>query len=336
MPGPPASPGAPEPAVEPTGWRAVLALVQDAVEGWLDDRAPSMGAALAYYTLFSIAPLLLIVIAVAGAVFGAEAARGEIFGQLRALLGADGAAAVEGLLRSVQLQGQAGWGTAVGAALLLFGATTVFAELQGALDRIWRMPTRAGGGLLGLLAVVRARLVSFGLILGVGFLMMVSLVLSAVLAVLSRWWAPWFGGAEGLLQAADSALSFVLTLVMFAAIFKVVPTARIAWRDVWIGSLVTAVLFGIGRHLIGLYIGTSGVASGFGAAGSLVAMLVWVYWSAQVFLIGAEFTWAYAHRFGSRRGMASARSYAEKLAAPTAPAGASAHHRAPGDAARLH
>jgi len=283
----------------PSGWRGAVGLVRDAALGWVEDRAPSMGAALAYYTLFSIAPLLLIVIAVAGAVFGAEAARGEIFEQLRGLLGPEGATAVEGLLGSVHRQGQSGWGTLLGAGLLLVGATTVFAELQEALDRIWRTPSRRRkGGLLGLL---RARLISFGLILGVGFLLMVSLVLSAALAVLSRWWAPLLGGWPGLLQAADNVLGFGLTLLVFAAIYKVVPTARIAWRDVWIGSAVTAVLFTIGKALIGLYIGTSGVTSGFGAAGSVVALLVWVYWSAQVFLIGAEFTWAYAHRYGSRR-----------------------------------
>jgi membrane protein len=287
------SPAAPE-----RGLRAMWALVRDVAMGYSEDRAPSMGAALAYYTLFSVAPLLLIVIAVAGAVFGPEAARGEIFAQLRGLLGADGASAVEGLLNSVHRQGQSGWGTAVGAVLLLVGATTVFAELQDALDRVWRTATPRRAGFLN---VLRARLVSFGLIVGVGFLLIVSLVMSAALAVLSRWWAPLFGGWPQLLQGADALVSFGLMLVLFAAIFKIVPSARIAWHDVWIGSAVTAVLFTIGKVLIGLYIGTSGVTSGFGAAGSLVALLVWVYWSSQVFLIGAEFTWAYAHRFGSRR-----------------------------------
>jgi membrane protein len=286
---------APSPPLHPTLHPSDLwPLSRDAVTAWIDDGAPSMGAALAYYTLFSIAPLLLIVIAVAGAVFGADAARGEIFSSLRGLLGAEGAAAIESLLASVQHKEQAGLGALVGTALLLVGATTVFAELQSSLDRIWRVPPRPMQP--GWWAVLRARLLSFGLILGVGFLLMVSLVASAALTAWGRWWAPMFGGFPWLLDAANATLGFALTTLLFAMIFKFMPSVRIAWRDVALGAVLTATLFSIGKWLIALYIGTTAVASGFGAAGSLVVLMIWVYGSAQIFLVGAEFTRLVAQR----------------------------------------
>ena len=281
--------------------RAMGGLIRSALRSWLSDFAPSMGAALAYYTLFSMAPLLLIAISVAGAVFGVEAARGEIFAQLRGLLGDDGASAVAGLLKSVQRNGQSALGTTLGAVLLLVGATSVFAELQDSLDRIWRVPARATSS--GLLELLRTRLMSFGLILGIGFLLMVSLAVSAALSAWGRWWAPVFGSRETLLQLANHGIGFALSAAMFALIYKFIPRARIGWTDVWLGSAVTSLLFTLGKAVIGWYIGTSGVASGFGAASSLVALLIWVYWSAQVFLVGAEFTWVFAHRYGSRRNM---------------------------------
>jgi membrane protein len=269
---------------------------------WRDDHARSLGAALSYYTLFSIGPLLLIVISIAGLAFGDEAARGQIFATLNDFVGDEGAAAVEGLVESVSIGEKSGVGLAVGGVLLLFGATRVFIELQEALERIWELPvTKDGGGW----ALVRQRILSFGMVLAIGFLLMVSLIANAALSALGRWWAPVFGGWEVALQAVNFALGLVLTTTMFALIYKLMPRVRIAWRDVWLGALVTAVLFSIGKLFIGLYIGKSGVASGFGAAASVVALLVWVYWSAQIFLIGAEFTWVWAHRFGSRRGMAS-------------------------------
>lgn len=287
----------------PLGARGVFAMLKRTVQAWLEDDAPSLGAALSYYATFSLAPLLLIVVSVAGLLFGAEAARGEIFGQLRGLLGADGASAVEGLLDSVKSPGGGVLATTVGVLLMLVGATTVFGELQNALDRIWRAPQRPAGGLWSLL---RARVLSFGLILGLGFLLMVSLVLSAALAAAEKWWAPAFGGWELLARGVNAVVGFGLVTLVFAAIYKIMPRVRIAWSDVWVGAIVTAALFSVGRVLIGLYIGRSAVASGFGAAGSLVVVLVWVYYSAQVFLLGAEFTWVYAHARGSRRGMAPA------------------------------
>ena len=277
---------------------SLFALCRQAVTAWLDDYAPSMGAALAYYTLFSIAPLLLIVISIAGLVFGPEAARGDIFAELRQLMGDEGAAAAQALLQSVNKPAQGVFGTAVGLVLLGVGAISVFGELQNALDRIWRAPGRAAGG--GLWALVRARLLSFGMVLGVGFLLIVSLVASAAVAALGKFWAPLFGGWVFVAELLNIAVSFALVTVTFALIYKIIPRVTVGWRDVWIGAAVTALLFSIGKSLIGLYLGRSSFASGFGAAGSLVVLLVWMYYSAQIFLLGAEFTWVYAHTFGSR------------------------------------
>ena len=273
--------------------------VHFSTSAWLDDYAPSMGAALSYYTLFSLAPLLLIVIALAGLVFGADAVRGEIFGQLRELMGNDAARTVEALLASVSKPAEGIAATVTGIVLLLIGATAVFGELQDALDRIWRAPPRGkSNGLLGLLST---RLLSFGMILVIAFLLMVSLVLGAVMAALGKWWGGIFAGWEVLAQFVNVVVGFALTTAVFAMIYKLLPRATVRWSDVWLGALVTAVLFTVGKFLIGIYIGKSGIASGFGAAGSLVIILIWVYYSAQIFLIGAEFTCVYARTFGSAR-----------------------------------
>jgi len=276
-------------------------LGKDTVAAWIDDYAPSMGAALSYYTVFSLAPMLLIVISVAGMVFGAEAARGEIFGQLRGLMGADAAKTVENLLTSVSDPKEGIAATVIGLVLLLVGATSVFGELQDALDRIWRAPARDRSG--GFLGLVRARLLSFGMILGIAFLLMVSLVLGAATAALGKWWSGAFGSWEVLTQSVNIVLGFAVTTVGFAMIYKLMPRVKVQWRDVWLGAAVTALLFTIGQFLIGLYIGKSGIASGFGAAASLIVIFVWVYYSAQIFLLGAEFTWIYARTFGSKRDM---------------------------------
>ena len=273
-------------------------LIKAAGSSWVDDYAQSMGAALAYYTMFSIAPLLLIVISIAGLIFGVEAARGEIVGQLQELMGYQGAQAVQGLLESVSKPTESLTATLVGVLLLLIGATTVFGELQSALDRIWRAPKRDNGGIWSLL---RARLLSFGMIMGIGFLLVVSLVVSAALAAIGKLWGPLFSQWEILAHLINFAASFVFITILFAMIYKFMPRVKVDWADVWIGAAVTALLFTIGKFLIGLYIGKSGMTSGFGAAGSLVAVLVWVYYSAQIFLMGAEFTWAYALTFGSRK-----------------------------------
>lgn len=279
--------------------RRGLQLVKSAGQAWLNDYAPSMGAALAYYTAFSLAPLLLIVISIAGLVFGADAARGEIFGQLRSLMGDTAAAGVEGLLASVSKPSEGITATVIGVVLVLVGATSVFGELQDALDRIWRAPARAKGS--GLWQLLRARLLSFGMIFGIAFLLMVSLVMGAGMAALGKWWGGAFAGWELLAQIVNAVASFVLTAAVFALIYKLMPRVKVEWRDVAVGAVTTALLFTVGKTLIGLYIGRTGVASGFGAAGSVVILLVWVYYSAQIFFMGAEFTWVYARTYGSMK-----------------------------------
>lgn len=275
-------------------------LVQKSAVSWIDDYASSMGAALAYYTMFSIAPLLLIVIAIAGFFYGEDAARGAIFAQLSGLVGVEGAAAVQGLLKSVNKPATSVFATIVGLVTLLIGATAVFGELQDALNRIWRAPALVEkGALWGLL---RRRVLAFGMILGIGFLLIVSLLLSAVLAAIGTWLGPAFAGWEALLHVINFVIGLGVITVLFAMIYKIMPRVRIAWRDVWLGAAVTALLFSVGKFLIGLYIGKTGVASGFGAAGSLVVLLVWIYYSTQIFLLGAEFTWVYANLYGSRLG----------------------------------
>ena len=283
----------------------IWGLARDAVVSWIEDRGQSMGAALAYYTLFSLAPLLLIIISLAGLVFGTDAARGEIFEQLRGLMGQTGAAAVQGLIDSVHQPVKGAAATALGLGVLAIGATSVFAELQSIMDRVWRAPQPEGAAVAGLWRLLRARLLSFGMILGVGFLLIVSLVCSAALTLLEHWLAPRLGSWLVAANLLNVVLGFVTTSAMFAMIYKIMPRVRLRWDDVWVGALVTATLFVVGKFLIGLYVSGSGVASGFGAAGSLVVVLVWVYYSAQIFLIGAEFTWVYAYRFGSRRGQAA-------------------------------
>jgi membrane protein len=276
-------------------------MARAAVESWIDDRAASMGAALAYYTFFSMAPLLLIVISVAGLLLGREAAQGHLMEELSGMLGPQAAASIQALVASVSEPAESWWGTLLGIGVMLVGATTVFAELQDALDRIWRAPQRPAGG--GLWALLRARVLSFGLILGLGFLLMVSLVMGAVIAALGRWWSDTLGDWVWLAQTLNLGLGFVITATLFAMIYKLMPRAYVEWKDVWVGALVTALLFGLGKALIGLYLSASGIASAYGAAGSLVLVLLWIYYSAQVFLLGAEFTWVYANARGSRRAM---------------------------------
>ncbi|MDR6534675.1 YihY/virulence factor BrkB family protein [Variovorax soli] len=278
----------------------LYALCRQSVSAWVDDYAPSMGAAISYYTIFSLAPLLVIVIAIAGALFGREAAQGRIVAQISGLVGPEGATAVEAMLRSVSEPDKGLVAGLVSAVVLLIGATTVFAELQSALDRIWHVPEREKPS--GIWAVLRARLLSFGLILGLAFLLMVSLVVSAGLAAFGSWFGGLMPGWELLLQGLNVVISLGIVTLLFALIYKLMPTARIAWQDVWIGALVTAVLFELGKLGIGLYLGKSGVNEAFAAAGSLVLLVAWVYYAAQIFLLGAEFTKVYADAHGSTSG----------------------------------
>ena len=277
-------------------------MIKASFAAWVDDYAPSMGAALSYYTVFSLAPLLLIVISVAGLIFGADAVQGAVFSQINGLMGADAAKGIQDLLSSVSKPSTGIIGSILGVVVLLIGATTVFGELQDALDRIWRAPARAKSG--GLITLVRTRILSFGMILGIAFLLMVSLVTGAAIAALGKWWGGWFAGWEVLAQIINAGVGFIMTTAVFALIYKLMPRVKVSWGDVWVGAAVTALLFTVGRLLISLYIGKTGVASGFGAAGSVAVIFVWVYYSAQVFLVGAEFTWVYSQRMGSQRHIA--------------------------------
>jgi len=284
--------------------KGIAGLFKTAAVQWVNDYAQSMGAALAFYTMFSIAPLLLIVISIVGIVFGEEAVRSAIFGQLQALLGEPGALAVQELLDSAGRPIGSATATLFGLVFLFVGATSVFAELQDALNRIWRVPQRAPTS--GVWTLVRNRLLSFGMILGIGFLLTVSLAFSAGLAALSRWLDPLSTGWATVANAIEIALGFGLSTAVFALIYKTMPKVRIHWKDVWIGAAVTSIFFAAGKFLIGAYIGRSDVSSAFGAAASLIIVLLWVYYSAQIFLYGAEFTWVYSHQYGSRKGLSPA------------------------------
>ena len=264
-------------------------MVKKAAIAWLDDGAASMGAALAFYSAFSIAPLLIIVIAVAGALFGVESARNAVLGDFAGILGPVGAEALGRLLEAAAFQGSGVVPTLISLVLLLVGATTVLVELQVDLDRIWEAPPRAGG----LTALVRDRLCSLGLILVFGFLLMLSLIIASAVAAFTHSWRISAPGAR-LLHGIDFVLSIAAFTALFAMLFKWLPNVSIRWRDLWIGAFITSVLFNVGRLGIGLYLGRSAMASAYAAAGSFVVLLLWLYYSAQIFLFGAELTWAHA------------------------------------------
>lgn len=274
------------------------AMLVGAVNQWFDDRASSKGAALAFYTLFSLAPVLVIVLAIAGAVFGADAARGAIFDEMNGLVGPAGAEALQLLLANAR-NPQAGAAATVAAlALLAIGATTVFSELKDSLDEIWHVPVRRRSGII---IFIRTRLLSFGLILVLAFLLLVSLSINAALNVLQKVWSGYWQDATTVLLPISSVISFAVIASLFAAIYKLLPQIRLPWRDVWVGAFVTAGLFMVGKNLIGVYLGNSTVVTSYGAASSIIALLLWVYYSAQIFFLGAELTRQYALWFGSLR-----------------------------------
>jgi membrane protein len=270
-------------------------ILRDSVLAFMEDRATRKAAALAFYTVFSLAPLLIISIAVAGAFFGAEAARGEIVGQIGGLVGRDGARAIEGMLQNAGRPGQGLVAALTGFVTLILGATTAFAELKEGLDQIWGAPAER---VRGLFYTLRKRVLSFGVILSIGFLLLVSLVFSAAVAALQRYWHL-DSSTSIVLQSLNFVLSFAMVTAMFAMIYKLLPAVHLAWRDVLVGAVVTALLFNIGKFFIGLYLGQSAVASTYGAAGSVILLLLWVYYSALIFLFGAEFTKVFARRYGS-------------------------------------
>ena len=274
----------------------LYAVLVRSLSSWIDHRAGSKGAALSFYTLFSITPILILAIAGAGYFFGAEAAQGEIIAQIEGLVGRNGAQAIQALLASARDPASGLAATLVASVLLLVGATSVFVELKGSLDELWGIEPPKG---LAIIVFLRTQLHSFGLVLVLAFLLLVSLVLSAALAVLERYAGGIWSSSYEILGIFSSVIAFGTIACLFAVIYKVLPDAPLSWSDVWVGAAFTAGLFSLGKYAIGLYLGNSAVASSFGAAGSLIALLLWVYYSAQIFFLGAEFTRQYALGFGS-------------------------------------
>lgn len=270
-----------------------------ALKACLTHRASSKAAALAFYTLFSMAPILVLVLAVAGYFLGAQAAQGAIFAQLKALVGPTVALALQKVVASAQVPGSGRTATGIAVLLLVVGATSVFAELKDSLDEIWNrqvpVPT-------GILAMLRTRLLSFGLVLALSFLLLTSLVINTTLALLAGIWKGHWAGASWILGSLSALFTFAVIACLFAVIYKMLPEVSLPWRDVAIGALCTAALFSLGEHAIAAYLRTSAVNTSFGAAGSLAALLIWVYYSAQIFFLGAEFTREYALTFGSLTG----------------------------------
>jgi membrane protein len=262
-----------------------------------NDKAPRLGASLSYYTIFSLAPVLVLVVAVAGMALGEQAAQGKIVEQLSGLVGADAAKAIQSMLVKASHRGSGIVATIAGLATLIVGATGVMIELQDALNTVWKVVPKPGRGIKG---IIRDRMLSFGIVLGFGFLLLVSLVLSAAVSLLDSWIGALIPGWVIAGYILNYGISLGLVTVVLAAIFKILPDVKIAWRDVWVGALVTSVLFHIGKFGISLYIGKASVGSTFGAAGSLAVLLVWIYYSSQIVLFGAEFTRVYANEYGSR------------------------------------
>lgn len=279
--------------------KMIVNLVKETFKEWQEDKASRLAAALAYYTVFSLTPLLLILIAVAGWIFGEDAAQGEIVTQLEGLLGTEGARTIE---IAIQNTNQAGGNSSaiasyISVAVLIFGATGMFVQLQDALNTIWNVKPKPGGGVI---QFITKRLLSFAMILGVAFLLLLSLLISAIVSTITHYFSDLIMGFDILLQILDLLLSFGLVTLLFALIYKFLPDVKIAWSDVWIGSAITALLFSIGKWLIGWYLGNSSFGSTYGAAGSLVILVAWANYSAQVIFLGAEFTQVYARKYGSQ------------------------------------
>lgn len=286
------------PAVAQSLLATIKAVAVKSVSAWFEHRASSMGAALAYYTIFSIAPILVISMAIAGYFFGAHDAQTEVLAQLQALIGDAGAKAVSDLVANAHYSDKKGLAAALGVITLLIGATSVFGELQNALDRVWQTPPQKRS--VGWWRFVRGRVLSIGMVFGVGFLLLVSLVASAALSAFGGWLGTFMPHLEIILPVLDLTLSFGMAVLLFAMIYKYVPRESIPWSDVWIGASATALLFTVGKTLIGIYIGRSSFNSAYGAAGSLIVLMLWVFYSAQIFLLGAEFTREFAYSHGSR------------------------------------
>jgi membrane protein len=292
--------------------KSIWQFLKTTINEWVEAEPFQLAAALSYYTLFSLAPLLLIAIGVAGLVFGREAAQNQIVETLQGMIGQDSAKAVQEMIQASSEKPKTGMlSTIIGFIALLFGAGGVVGQLQTSLNKMWEVTPKPGQGISGFL---RQRFFSFAMVLAIGFLLLVSLVVTAVLSSFTAMLGSLLGDATFVAHAIDILVSFGFVTLLFALIYKYVPDVEIQWRDVWVGAALTSILFTVGKYLIGLYIGTSGVSSTFGAAGSLITILVWVYYSSLIFFLGAEFTRVYATQYGS--GVAPAENAQPMDAAP--------------------
>ena len=290
--------------------KSLWQFLKDIFTQWMEDEPFLLASSLSYYTLFSLTPLLVIAIAVAGLVFGREAAQNQIVETIGGMIGSESAKAIQGMIESASNKPTTGIISAVIAGVtLLIGAGGVVGQLQTSLNRIWGVEPKSG---LGMWVFIRQRLISFAMVLAVGFLLLVSLVVTALLTAFSQFIGSYIGGAALVSHLLDIVVSLAFVTLLFAIIYKFVPDVKIQWTDVWIGAALTSILFTVGKFLIGLYLGTSGVSSAYGAAGSLITVLLWVFYSSLIFLLGAKFTQAYASRYGS--GVAPA-FYAERTPA---------------------
>ncbi len=282
--------------VIPTKFKSIVKVFVESLVSWIDHRASSKGAALAFYTLFSLAPILVLAVAVAGYFFGVEAAQGRMISEIHYLVGQNGTNAVQAILASARDPVAGVWATAVASLLLLIGATSVFTELKGSLDELWGVE-KSKLSPVGVL--LRTRLISFSLVMALAFLLLISLVISAALSMFENYAGVVLSSSGSIFSVLSTLISFGVITSLFAVIYKMLPDAPLSWHDVSMGAIFTAGLFILGKYLIGLYLGNSDVASGFGAASSIIALLLWVYYSAQIFFLGAEFTRQYALSFGS-------------------------------------
>ena len=274
-------------------WR----LLKETFKEWNEDKASRLAAALSYYTVFSLAPLLIITIAIAGAVFGDDAARGEIVRQIQGLVSKDGAEVIQTALENAQRPDTRNLASIISIGVLLFGASNVFAQIQDALNTIWEVQPKPGRSLV---QTLRKRFLSFAMVGGVGFLLLVSLIVNTGLAAMVNYFSNLVPGVDWIWQIANFAISFGVITFLFAIIYKFMPDVKINWSDVWVGSAITSLLFVIGKSLLGLYLGNGSFGSAYGAAGSLVVVLAWINYAAQIIFFGAEFTQVYASKYGSR------------------------------------
>ncbi len=277
--------------------KGIWTFTKDVFDKFIDDKCPKLGAALSFYTIFSVAPIIVISISVAALIFGQDAARGELISQIQGLVGYDGAQVIQTAIKNAQYSNQGVVTILTGFVALVIGSTVVFVELQDSLNMIWKVKPKPGRNMFK--GLIKDRVRSFAMVLGTGFLLLVSLVVSALISSINNYISEsFFNIPKFFLDLSNIIISLLITFLLFMMIFKVLPDVHIKWKHVWVGALVTSVLFVLGKYLIGLYLGTSSLSSTYGAAGSLVVFLLWVYYSAQILFLGAEFTQVYVIKYG--------------------------------------